>query len=87
MRKGINPQKNSEVTTTEYYHKVIVPVYVPHQEEYYKDAFKILKICLYFPPPLLFLSRDPLYLENRVWRKITLRTTGNAKFPLKGLNK
>ena len=46
MRKGINPQKNSEVTTTEYYHKVIVPVYVPHQEEYYKDAFKILKICL-----------------------------------------
>ena len=46
MRKGINPQKNSEVTETGYYHKVIVPVYIPHQEDYYKDAFRILKVWL-----------------------------------------
>ncbi|MFC4636286.1 glycosyltransferase family 2 protein [Dokdonia ponticola] len=46
MRKGINPQKNSEVTDSGHYHKVIVPVYIPHQEDYYKDAFSILKVCL-----------------------------------------
>lgn len=47
MRKGINPQKNAQVIDTGYYHKVIVPVYIPNEEGYYRDAFKILKICLH----------------------------------------
>ncbi len=46
MRKGTNPQKNAQILNTGYYHKVIVPVYIPNEEGYYRDAFKILKLCL-----------------------------------------
>ena len=46
MRKGLNPQKDKPQEQSEIFHQVIIPVYIPNQEGYFKDSFRIFKICL-----------------------------------------
>lgn len=46
MRIGTNPRKNEKNETVDYVHQVILPVYIPNEEGYFADAFKILRICL-----------------------------------------
>lgn len=46
MRIGINPKKNAKIQTKWAYHHVVIPVFIPSEDDYYKDAFTILKICL-----------------------------------------
>lgn len=46
MRIGSNPNKDKELQKSEFIHQVIVPVHIPHQDDYFKDSFKILKLCL-----------------------------------------
>ncbi len=46
MRVGFNPQKGKKITQSEYFHQVILPIYIPTQKDYFKDSFVILKLCL-----------------------------------------
>ncbi len=46
MRIGFNPNKDKIQSVSGYFHQVIIPVYIPHQEGYFKDSFAILKLCL-----------------------------------------
>jgi len=46
MRKGINPQKDKVEEGMEEYHQVLVPVYIPNEEGYFKQSFDVLKLCL-----------------------------------------
>lgn len=46
MRIGFNPNKDQILEKTNYYHQVIIPVYIPDQEGYFKDSFQILQYCL-----------------------------------------
>jgi Glycosyl transferase family 2 len=46
MRVGYNPYKDQEQEKTKYLHQVIIPVFIPHEEGYYKDAFIILQHCI-----------------------------------------
>ena len=46
MRKGLNPLKDQPITHNNYTHQVIVPVYIPNQEGYFKDSFAIFKFCV-----------------------------------------
>ena len=46
MRVGFNPYKDVSLNKTDYIHQVIIPVYIPNQEGYFKDSFTILKLCL-----------------------------------------
>ena len=46
MRIGFNPNKDKTLVKSEYNHQVIVPVYIPNQEGYFKDSFQILQFCL-----------------------------------------
>lgn len=46
MRQGFNPNKDQKLPTSSYLHQVIIPVYIPNNENYFKDSFSILKICL-----------------------------------------
>ena len=46
MRKGLNPHKDKVHEPIGFFHQVVVPVYIPNQEEYFKDSFTILKYCL-----------------------------------------
>ena len=46
MRVGYNPNKDKPLPKSDFTHQVIVPVYIPHQEDYFKDSFQILQFCL-----------------------------------------
>jgi hypothetical protein len=46
MRIGFNPQKDKEQQSSDFFHQVVIPVYIPNQEGYFKDSFDILKLCL-----------------------------------------
>lgn len=48
MRKGDNPTKIGKlVEKTPCEHRVIIPLHVPNEEGYYKDAYKIFELCLF----------------------------------------
>jgi glycosyltransferase involved in cell wall biosynthesis len=47
MRKGINPQKITNVLEIESYHRIIIPVYIPNlTEDYFKHGLKVFKLCI-----------------------------------------
>lgn len=46
MRVGYNPYKDQKNDESRYIHQVIIPVYIPNHEAYFKDSFAILKLCL-----------------------------------------
>ncbi|MGB3546564.1 MAG: glycosyltransferase family A protein [Saprospiraceae bacterium] len=48
MRKGIHPLKFEQNATklTHAMHRVIVPIYIPNEEGYFQDAFRVLKLCI-----------------------------------------
>jgi hypothetical protein len=46
MREGFNRSRHQKVASTAGDHRVIIPLYIPHEEEYYKDAFQIFSLCL-----------------------------------------
>lgn len=46
MRIGFNPNKDKVIAFNNFFHQVIIPVYIPHQKDYFKDSFQILKYCL-----------------------------------------
>jgi hypothetical protein len=46
MRVGYNPHKDKEQEDSGYLHQIIIPVYIPNHEGYFKDSLAILKLCL-----------------------------------------
>lgn len=46
MRLGVNPNRDQLQEVSVYLHQIIIPVYVPNQDGYFKDSFKILQLCL-----------------------------------------
>jgi len=46
MRKGTNPIRNIKHKIKDYNHRIIIPVYIPDKDEYFKDTFKILRVCI-----------------------------------------
>nr|WP_315199035.1 glycosyltransferase family A protein [uncultured Flavobacterium sp.] len=46
MRIGFNPQKDKEQQQSDFFHQVVIPVYIPNKEGYFRDSFTILKLCL-----------------------------------------
>jgi hypothetical protein len=46
MRIGSNPEKTSKPIVLDNYHRIVIPVYIPNFDGYFKDAFDIFKLCL-----------------------------------------
>lgn len=46
MRIGSNPQKQEGKITLTTHHRVVVVVYIPNEEGFYKDSFDVFKMCL-----------------------------------------
>ncbi|WP_442787009.1 glycosyltransferase [Flavobacterium suncheonense] len=46
MRIEYNPHKDKKQEKTSFAHQIIIPVFIPNEEGYYKDAFKILNCCI-----------------------------------------
>lgn len=47
MRKGNNPSNHKVVDDNIALHRVIIPLYIPHEKEYFKEAFRIFEMCLF----------------------------------------
>ena len=46
MRIGSNPQKDKLKESNDFFHQLIIPVYIPNQEGYFKESFAVLQLCL-----------------------------------------
>ena len=46
MRIGNNPNKDKIVCEGGFLHQILIPVYIPNQDDYFSDSFKIFKKCL-----------------------------------------
>lgn len=46
MRIGLNPHKDQLQDATAYVHQIIMPVYIPNLEGYFKDSYAILQLSL-----------------------------------------
>ncbi|MBI9042248.1 glycosyltransferase family A protein [Lutibacter sp.] len=46
MRIGNNPSNHEIVKPNTALHRVIIPVYIPHENDYFKDAFQIFEYCV-----------------------------------------
>ncbi|RED19575.1 hypothetical protein BD847_3862 [Flavobacterium cutihirudinis] len=46
MRIGFNPVKEDKEIVVENYHRIIIPVYIPHFEGYFEQTFEIFKLCI-----------------------------------------
>lgn len=46
MRIGTNPRKNDKHNAVDFLHQIIIPVYIPNNDNYFKDSFRILQLCL-----------------------------------------
>lgn len=46
MRVGFNPNKDRPIVKEDYLHQVIIPVYIPNREGYFKESFQIFQLCL-----------------------------------------
>ena len=46
MRIGYNPLRNELHKPSDFKHQVIIPVYLPNAEGYFKDGLRILDYCL-----------------------------------------
>ncbi|WP_431471344.1 glycosyltransferase family 2 protein [Nonlabens sp. SCSIO 43208] len=47
MRKGVNPVKGGKPVVKEPCdHRVLIPLFIPHEEDYFKDAYRIFILCL-----------------------------------------
>lgn len=46
MREGDNISRDKPIEIKPCNHRVIIPLHIPHEKDYYKDAFSIFKMCL-----------------------------------------
>ncbi|WP_367757389.1 glycosyltransferase family A protein [Flavobacterium sp. WC2430] len=75
MRVGFNPHKDQQQEESEYLHQIIIPVYIPNQDEYFKDSFSIFKLCI----SSLFAT-----IHNKTF--ITIVNNGSGSFVKEYLN-
>lgn len=48
MRKGYNPTKGGKlVVKVPCDHRIIIPLHIPHENDYFKDAYQIFELCLF----------------------------------------
>lgn len=64
MRKGKNPSKNIKLQLNESQHRVIIPLYIPNEEDYYKDAFTLFNYCLHSVQKTTFSSIKVSVISN-----------------------
>lgn len=76
MRIGNNPHKDEAIPQSDYLHQVVIPVYIPHQERYFKDSLRILQLCLH---SLLNTVHNKTY--------ITVVNNGSCKLVIEYLDK
>lgn len=47
MRKGQNKSKDKKIELKPSSHRIIIPLYIPKENGYYKDSYEIFELCLF----------------------------------------
>ncbi len=68
MRIGFNPQKAERKISLATYHRIVIVVYIPNEEGFYKDSFEVFKMCL-----------DSLLSTINTYAAITVVNNGSHK--------
>lgn len=76
MRLGFNPHKDEPQQESDCFHQVVVPVYIPNEEGYFKDSLEIFKLCL-----------DSLFKTIHKKTYITIVNNGSCDVVIAYLNK
>ena len=76
MRVGSNPHKDKPQDESVYFHQVVIPVYIPNKEGYFKDSFKIFQLCL-----------ESLFTTIHDKTFVTIVNNGSVDFVKEYLNK
>lgn len=75
MRVGFNPHKDRQQIPDDYFHQVILPVYIPSFDGYFKESFRILHYCI-----------DSLLLTIHAKTAITIVNNGSCDTVVAYLN-
>jgi len=75
MRIGSNPQKSDRKIILTTHHRIVLVVYLPNEEGFYKDSFEVFKICL-----------DSLVSTTNSYAAITVVNNGSHKKVVDFLN-
>lgn len=46
MREGLNPEKDKILPESGYQHQVVIPIFIPNLQDYFRDSKKVLMACL-----------------------------------------
>lgn len=68
MRIGKNPAKGTQIEVDDAYHRIIIPVYIPKLEGFFKESLSVLKLCL-----------TSLYTTVHSKTKISVASNGSCK--------
>jgi len=75
MRIGYNPHKDKIQPISDFFHQVIIPIYIPNLEGYFEDSFEILKYTL-----------ESLFRTSHKKTYFTLINNGSCKNVVEYLN-
>ena len=64
MRKGNNTSRNIKLQLRASNHRIIIPLYIPNEEGYYKDAFTLFNYCLHSVQKTAFSSLKVSVISN-----------------------
>lgn len=65
MRKGVNPEKYKNEQNQVYYHRVIIPVYIPNTvDDYYSKSIQVFDFCLNSLSRTINLSTTAITIIN-----------------------
>jgi len=68
MRIGSNPAKKDKVQLDDVYHRIVLPVYIPNLDGFFKESLQVLKLCL-----------ESLYTTIHSKTKISIASNGCCK--------
>ena len=77
MRIGTNPAKGTKVEINDSYHRIIIPVYIPNLEDFFKESlssFSILEVTL--SKLKHNAAKSPFFILNVLFSLDTLFTFG-----------
>lgn len=46
MREGVNPNSSKKIQNDSTSHRIIIPIYIPNFQGYFKDSLNVLKVCI-----------------------------------------
>jgi hypothetical protein len=71
MRLGINPQKEEKKIILTTFHRIVVVVYIPNEEGFYKNSLGVFKMCLDSLVSTINVNASITVVNNGSYKKVS----------------